>query len=277
MQNILVPTDFSDCARVAEQIGLEIAKKANAEIHFLHIIKTPVDWVKLPLEKEDRYPKTKAQIAHAEIELHKLCNSAEDLGLNAKVFLVFNKGREEIDHHIMQHNHDFIVMGSHGAGGLRKVMGSNTQRVVRNAHCPVLVIKSGTKEFDVKNIVFASSFEEDVHAQFMKVIEFADLMGANIHLLNVNIPDHFVYTEKAEARMKAFLEQCPRGTCSINIYNSWREEAGIKQFAGKIDADVISLITHGKSGFLKMLEPGISENLVNQSELPVLVVNIKAT
>jgi len=277
MKNILVPTDFSDCARLAERIGLEIAQKANAEIHFLHLIKTPVDWVKLPLGKEDRYPKTKEEIASAEVELHTLKKSAEDLGLKVEVFLVFNKGREEIDHHIKQHHHDFIVMGSHGAGGLRKVVGSNTQRVVRNAHCPVLVIKPNTKKLDVKNIVFASSFEEDVHPQFIKVIEFADLMGANIHLLNVNIPDHFVYTETAEARMKEFLEQCPRGTCSINIYNSWREEAGIKQFATKVDADVISLITHGKSGFLKMLEAGISENLVNQSELPVLVVNIKTT
>ena len=275
MKNILVPTDFSDCARIAERIGLEIAKKANAEIHFLHLISTPVDWVKLPLEKEDRYPKTKLEIAQAEIELHKLSKLAEGLGLKVKVFLVFNKGREEIDQHITQHHHDFIVMGSHGAGGLRKVVGSNTQRVVRNAHCPVLVIKPDTKEFNVKNIVFASSFEEDVHAQFMKVIEFADLMGAIIHLLNVNIPDHLVCTETAEARMEAFLEQCPRGNCSINIYNSWREEAGIKQFAVKVDADVISLVTHGKSGFLKLLEGGVSENLVNQAELPVLTLSMK--
>ena len=45
MKNFLVPTDFSDCSRAAEDIGLEIAKKANAEIHFLHIINTPVTWV----------------------------------------------------------------------------------------------------------------------------------------------------------------------------------------------------------------------------------------
>ena len=47
MKNILVPTDFSDCARVEEDIGLEIAKKSNTEIHFLHIINTPLDWVNL--------------------------------------------------------------------------------------------------------------------------------------------------------------------------------------------------------------------------------------
>ncbi len=59
MKNILVPTDFSDCAKAAEDIALEFAKKANAKIHFLHLLMTPVDWVKLSLEKEKLYPETK--------------------------------------------------------------------------------------------------------------------------------------------------------------------------------------------------------------------------
>ncbi len=39
------------------------------------------------------------------------------------------------------------------------------------------------KKFEVKNIVFASNFEEDVHQAFHKTIEFADLMNAQIHLI----------------------------------------------------------------------------------------------
>ena len=49
MKKILVPTDFSECAKAAADIALEIAVKANAEIHFLHMPDTPVNWVKLPL------------------------------------------------------------------------------------------------------------------------------------------------------------------------------------------------------------------------------------
>ena len=276
MKNILVPTDFSECSRKAERIGLQIAKKAGAEIHFLHLIKTPVDWVKLSLADEEKYPKVKTQIASAKNELHILENRAEALGLKCEVFLVFNKGREEIENHVVEHRHDFIVMGSHGQGGFKRVMGSNAQKIVRHSLSPVLVVKEDTPDFKVNNIVFASSFEEDVHKPFRKIIEFADLMGADIHLLNINIPDHFVNTEIAEARMKAFLEHCPRGNCSINIYNSWREDAGIKFFAEKIKADVISIVTHGKSGILKLLETSISENLVNNANLPVLVVHINA-
>jgi len=47
MKNILVPTDFSKNCNKAEELGIEMAKLYNSEIHFFHLMKTPVEWVKL--------------------------------------------------------------------------------------------------------------------------------------------------------------------------------------------------------------------------------------
>ena len=77
MKKILIPTDFSDCAKAAEKAGLTIAERAQAEIYFMHILSTGIDWVKLPMEKEDLYPETKAQIAHAKTALGALKGKAE--------------------------------------------------------------------------------------------------------------------------------------------------------------------------------------------------------
>jgi nucleotide-binding universal stress UspA family protein len=68
--------------------------------------------------------------------------NAEDAGIEAKKFLVFDKGNENIEHYIGPLAIDFVVMGSHGVSGLRKlVLGSNPQRLVRHAAVPVLVVK----------------------------------------------------------------------------------------------------------------------------------------
>ena len=276
MKNILVPTDFSDCAKVAEDVGFEIAKKANAEIHFLHLLATPTDWVKLSLEKEELYPETKAKIGTAKNELNELRKRAAAAGIESKEFLIFDKGKEEIEKHIEHHEHDFIVMGSHGAHGVKEILGSNTQRVIRNAKVPVLVLKGEPTKLEVNNIVFASTFQEDVNQAFHKVIAFADLMDAQIHLLSVNLPFHFQESDEAEANMQAFRDKCPRGNCTINIYNALNEERGIQKFAEKIKADVIAMTTHGRSGFMKMLSPSITESLVNHSSFPILSVNIHA-
>ncbi|MGB5929097.1 MAG: universal stress protein, partial [Cyclobacteriaceae bacterium] len=96
MNNILVPSDFSPSANRAADVAIAIAEQSGAEIHFLHLQITPVPWVKLDKEKEQRFPETLKEIGHAKNELSKLVKKAEEKGLKAEQFLVFDVGREEI-------------------------------------------------------------------------------------------------------------------------------------------------------------------------------------
>lgn len=275
MKRILIPTDFSDCAAAAESAGLQIAEKAGAELHFLHLIPTPVDWIDIPLEKEKLYPEVRAEIARAKNALSALVARAEAKGIQAEPFLVFNKSREEIVEHVKVYACDFVVMGSHGAKGFREIIGSNAQQVVRASPVPVLVVKKVTDNFEVKNIVFASDFEEDVHAPFREILEFARLMHAQLHLLYVNMPYHFKETDEAETAMADFMSRYNDIGCTMNIYNAQNEERGIEKFTRKIKADAVAITTHGRSGFMKIISSGVTESLVNHSGVPVLSVNIK--
>ena len=275
MKNILVPTDFSDAANRAADIAIAIAEKSQSEIHFLHLQITPVPWTKLNKEKEKRFPDTLKQIGYARDELGKLVKKAEGKGLKAKEFLVFDVGREEILKHIPFHHHDFVVMGSHGASGAKELLvGSNAQKVLRGATAPVLVIKEKSK-WPFKNVVFASDFEEDVREPFRMAVEFADLNESNIHLLYVNAPFAFEETDRSLQKMQAFHETCPRGgTCTTNIYNSLNEERGILKFSESVNADLIALTTHGRTGFFNLLDKSITESLANHSEIPILSINL---
>ena len=64
---------------------------------------------------------------------------------------------------------DLVVMGSHGARGLRGVVGSNTQKVVRIAPMPVLVIKHQIDDFQVNDMVYASNFTPDGHREVRRL------------------------------------------------------------------------------------------------------------
>jgi len=275
MKNILVPTDFSDAANRAADIAMAIAEKSGAEVHFLHLLITPVPWVKLDKEMEERFPETLKEIGHAKSELNKLVKKAESKGLKAEKFLVFDVGREEILKHIPYHHHDFVVMGSHGASGAKELfVGSNAQKVLRDATVPVLIVKE-TSKWPVKNVVFASNFEEDVKAPFQTVVKFANLNESNIHLLYVNVPFSFEETDRSLEKMHAFHETCPRGgTCTTNIYNSLNEERGILKFTESVEADLIALTTHGKTGFISLMSKSITESLANHAEIPILSINL---
>lgn len=266
MKKILVPTDFSECAIAAQNIGLEFAKLSGAEIHFLHCIDTPVDWLKLPLEKEKLFPEVKSRINHARAELNKLKKSANDLGLKSSEFISFDKGMKEIDDHIKNHEHDFVVMGSHGARGFKEIIGSNAQNVVRHSPTPVLVVKQRPNPFKIENIVYASSFENTTPPE--DFIRFSKMLKAKVHFLFINTPYNFIESDQAEMKMKASVELYPEAT--LNVFNALNEIRGVEKFAESINADLIAMTTEGKTGFLRMLSPSVAEGLVNRASIPVL-------
>jgi len=276
MKNILVPTNFSENCKKAEELGIEMAKLYNSEIHFFHLINTPVNWVELDKEKEKRYPETVKQIGIAKASLRELEKKAERQGLECRTFLEFDGGQANILKHSGHFHHDFIVTGSSGTrGGIRELMGSNVEKIVRKADVPVVVVKDEEVSFPFKDIVFVSDFLQDVSDAFKQVISIAEKCGAHIHLLRVNTQTDFNSIEQGLDPIKEFLKKFPDlDNLSMNVYNEPDVETGINNFLKYRDADLIAMCTHGRTGFLSLFSKSIAEGVTNHSELPVMTIKV---
>jgi len=126
MKILLVPTDFSEGSKAAVNTAISLAQKGNAEIHFLHVLSTPVDWLKLNRSQEKNYPDTIKEIGIAKDNLNKLIKKAKDAGVEAKEILNYNLGVSDLCDYIEQHNYDLVLIGSHGVSDFSEVMlGSN--------------------------------------------------------------------------------------------------------------------------------------------------------
>ncbi|SRX55092.1 universal stress protein [Aequorivita sp. CIP111184] len=276
MKNILVPTDFSENCNKAAELGIKLAKLYNSEIHFFHLIKTPVEWVKLDKQKEMQYPETVKQIGSAKAALRELEKEAEREGLECRTFLTFDVGQENILKHSGHFHHDFIVTGSSGArGGVRELLGSNVEKIVRKADVPVIVVKDREVSFPFKDIVFVSDFLQDVNEAFKKVISIADKCEANIHLLRVNTDTDFNSIDQGLNPIKEFLKKFPDlDKYSMNVYNEPDVETGINNFLKYKNADLIAMCTSGRTGFLSLFSKSIAEGVTNHSELPVMTIKV---
>ncbi|TVZ28750.1 nucleotide-binding universal stress UspA family protein [Gillisia sp. Hel_I_86] len=277
MKNILVPTNFSKNCTKAAHLAIKMAKLYNAEIHFLHLITTPVDWVKLDKLKEKRYPETLKQIGSAKADLRELEKKAERQGLVSRTFLEFNAGHADILKHSGHFHHDFIVTGSSGTkGGVRELFGSNVEKIIRKSDDPVIVVKEEEVTFPFKDIVFVSDFSEDVSKAFEHVISIAEKCGAHIHLLRINTETDFNSIELGLNPIKEFLKKFPQlNTHSMNVYNEPSVETGINNFLAYKNADLIAMCTRGSTGFLSLFSKSIAEGVANHSALPVMTINIK--
>ena len=165
-------------------------------------------------------------------------------------------------------------MGSHGTKGIKELfIGSTTQRLIRQTSTPVLTVKK-TVWGDFKKIIFAYDFQEDLIKPFKTVLEFANLWNAELFLLFINTPFRFKETGEVLSDIKRFMHQFPNFRYTSQIYNALDEMQGIHDFSREIRADLIILVTHGKTGFNRILSHSVAESVINHEEIPVLVMNI---
>jgi len=138
-----------------------------------------------------------------------------------------------------------------------------------------LVIKKGVEDFVVKDILFASDFNKESKSTFQRVINFASLFEAKIHLLYVNTIHNFNTTKNIESRIAHFMDDFDFDNYTKNIYNDISIEKGILSYARDIDADLIALNTHGRGGLSQLFNGSIGQELANHALRPVVTFKIE--
>jgi len=273
MKKILVPTDFSACASTAENYAFLLAKKADVELVFLHIIVTPVDWSKLNKEQENLFPDTKKAIAEAKIKLNELVKKAVQLGILASKLLVYNNGNVKIHEFVTSEKIDFVVMGSHGQYGFKDhILGTNTYSMLRRSKVPVIVVKEKTEKTKLNTLVVATNLREETGTSFRLIEKMAEALGAKIQMVYVNTPTYFLETNDIVNLGKEYLREFANYGHEINVIDAFKEERGILQFAANLNADGIAVVTAGKSDLMQYFSPSITENLISMTDLPVISI-----
>ena len=135
-KEVVVPIDFSDDSLLAVDTALALVA-GPAQIHVIHVLPllTVADpgvvWE--PVDDESRR-------SHAEDALRQRLSDERYRGVKVKV-TIGDPGHEIVDY-AQELKAELIVMPSHGRTGIRRLLiGSVAERVVRLAHCPVLVMK----------------------------------------------------------------------------------------------------------------------------------------
>ena len=264
IKNILVPYDFSECATDALRVAASIARRTGACIDIVHLYDQLTDFhtenQKIREQIEERLEQVPELPFLQDLELRK--------------FLLRQMGLPDMFKNERLAQMDLVVMGSHGAQGLRGLVGSNTQKIVRIAPMPVLVIKHHVEEFALQDVVFASNFSPTDVEKFSALLPLIELYDPKVHLLKVNTPKSFERSDETNKAIDAFLQRHDLRKYSASIYNDLSIEEGILNFSRSIDADLVAMATHGRKGFFHVVNGSLTEDIVNHTTFPVLSVKI---
>lgn len=264
IKTILVPYDFSECATHALEVAAGIARRSGAVIDVVHLYEQMTDF------------HTENQRLREEIDarLAKVPELPFLQGIELKKFMLRQMSLSDMFRNEHLAHVDLVVMGTTGAQGLKGILGSNTQKVVRMAPMPVLVIKQRIEQFEPRDVVFASNFTPQDVEKFDAFRALLDLYEVKVHLVKVNTPKTFERSEDSHRAMDAFLQRYDLPRYTATVYNELSIEEGILNFARGIDADLICMATHGRTGFFQVVNGSITEDIVNHTSFPVLSVKL---
>lgn len=283
IKKILLPTDFSECAYYALKAAAHLAKKFNAELHLLHTVNMPnYEESFLQSGQMGILANEGALVGMGVIEgidkrWDEITGQPFLRGVKVKTIVKFDTIYESIKEFSEEENVDIIVMGSHGASGFREYFGgSNTEKIVRIAKKPVLVIKEDSDVFKINDIVYSSNFYGEVEKSFETLRNLVETLGATLHLLKVITPDNFETTTYSYKVMESFAKKFKLKKYTINTFNEANVEDGIYGFCDISKPNMIAIATHGFTGIARLISGGsLAEDVVNHSKLPVLTFKIE--
>lgn len=281
MQTILVPFDFSEEAQNALDFAQQLAELAQCKLKLVHIIEAPTTQSFSTMGEMNLDSAQLNQVYMIELvdkrkrQLEEINKLHENKPYDFSTKILFGNPYAGISTEISDIKADLVVMGSKGSNGLEELLiGSNTEKVVRHSVCPVITVKQPITAGGIKKIIFASDFSEENKEVIRRIKSLQELLGAELSLVKINTPSFFETSKDSKIKIEAFVANHGLTNTQVVIYNSSSEEDGIIEYAEEINADMIAMATHGRTGFMHLLSGSIAEDVVNHAKRPVWTMKI---
>lgn len=270
MKKIIVAIDFSTCSIHALEYAISIANMVDANIILVWVdneIAHDTDFILADAEPETRKDKSK--------NLDEIIKKYADQ-LRGSLKYKFRKGRvyQEISLLAKTEAADLIIVGTHGVSGYEEYwIGSNAYRIVSHAPCPVITLR---QQYPVKGkidkIVIPIDGTEETLLKLDFIKDIAQIFKAEVHVVSVFPTMIEALKRKVEVNEKKaflFLKENKINFVS-QMVKSDNLTKTIVEYATKIDADLIGIMTeHGSTKTSVFLGPN-AQQLISNSTIPVL-------
>jgi nucleotide-binding universal stress UspA family protein len=291
IRTVLVPTDFSAGAERALDQAVALAQRCGSTIRLLHCYRLPTELELAYLSEhfEDWEEGIRAGVAR---QLDEVAARVAGGGLTVTRELARGHAATEIVR-AASTNADLIVMGTLGRTGMAHLLlGSVAERTVREAHCPVLVVRPGDAPAALPRTLLVPI---DFSAGSDRAVEYARellvaLGGGQVVLVHAHdveelpslSPPHreslawalAKYAPKELEDVKAELGGSGLG-CQVHIERGPPAPV-ICERARSERADWIVMGSHGRSGPSRWLIGSVAERVLRHAPCSVLVLRSRS-
>lgn len=185
LRNILFATDFSSCSDGALSYALGLCQRYGSTLYTVHVVRE---------ELSDGQPPIPFLLLHsAEGKMETLVRSDPFRGVRHQELLREGDVARELSELIEGLGIDLLVLGTHGRGGLKKLLlGSVAEEVVGFASCPVLTVgphvSASGAAASLKRILYATDLQHNSAKSLAFAVQLAEREHAHVTLVHVVKP-----------------------------------------------------------------------------------------
>lgn len=273
MKKIVVAVDFSSGSIHALKYAIGIANKVKSNILMI--------WVDKTASPESIYAGSVENYRGEVIKrFNDLVDEYQPTLTGGKLEYKLRKGKiyNEIVNTARAKKADLIVTGSHGVSGFEEYwIGSNANRIVGHACCPVVTVRNG---FDIKEnirqIVMPIDNSNHTLIKVPFTAKLAKMFGAEVHMVvifSTNLKTMHKRVENYAEKAKKYFSQ-ENVTISVEKIQTQNSTKSTIDYAKSIDADLISIMTEQDERRETGLLGPCAQQMVNHSPIPVLSVHV---
>ncbi len=293
---ILVPLDGSPLAEMALKPALTLAKWADSRVYLLRV--PAYQQVIIPDAAGEALLWDESIEKSARDEAQAYLQRMQAIHPEQKICLRLVEGDEAgaIVDVAEEEAIDLIIMSTHGYSGLtRWVLGSVTEKVLRAAPCPVLVVRS---EEPMRNVLITVDGSELSHTALVPGLEAARRLGADVCLLRVYqagelTRDERVQLDWIDQEKHSKLHEGARASALAYLHGLARQSElpgqeirvaamegspahTILDFAQAQGYELIVMASHGRSGLRRWVYGSVTEKVMRGAHCNVLITRPSA-
>lgn len=275
LNKIVVPTDFGEQSLIALEQAAHLAKMINGEITLLYVMETSGLFSRLIGSSHEE--EIRKEVNEKMDEL--IEKTEKEQGVIVQKVVAHGSVYEKVAEVADMLSAKFIVMGTSGAGNIRKrFIGSNALRVVRESQVPVITIKGKHHRDGCKNIVVPLDLTTETREKVNKAIEFAKMYSSDIRVCSVLFTnDEFIVNRLTRqlAQVKAFIEKSGI-RCTAEIIKGIKGEESLGQiivdYSNKVEGDLLLIMTQQETDITEYFIGSAAQEIINKSDIPVMSV-----
>src|SRR5579864_420154 len=289
-ERMLCPIDFSDFSVSAYEYALTIADYYKAHLVVLHTIESwKYPYADYAGSSGDFADFSKSLCEGGSAKLKEFVKKHWRAGIEPQLVVDRGNASDLILSFAQSHNIGVIVMGTHGRRGFdRLVLGSTTDRVIRKASCPVLVVSNPSHsdmtttpegKHHLSRILYCTDFSVNSEHALEYAISVAAEYAAELTLL------HVVEEKSGGRRTEAVLAMCkeqldklvpgPEGrnfkvTCEVKLGKGYEE---IVRYAKETQTSLIAITARGGDALDRAVFGSTTYRVIQLGPCPVLAVH----